>query len=167
MPESIIRLDSCKACNELPVMTGITAVSPLLPVLSPRFFASVKNSRDASLSRVTLVGSRLRTCREAIAAAVLLGDKPTLNTNPGAVYFRNSTNSLRPAMYPPHDPKDLLRVPIQISTSSGLTPKCSAIPRPCAPIVPIEWASSTINQHLCFLQISMNFGRFGKSPSIL
>ena len=39
---------------------------------------------------------------------------------------------------------DLLSVPIHRSTSRGLMPKCSLMPRPCRPIVPIEWASSTI-----------------------
>jgi len=149
------------------VITGITGVSFELPVLSPRFFASVKNSRAASLSRVTRDGSLRRAWIEAIAAAVLGGESPTLKTNPGVVYLRYSISSARPAMYPPQDPKDLLRVPIQMSTSLGLTPKCSEMPRPVLPIVPIEWASSTINQHWCFLQTSMNFGRTGKSPSML
>ena len=45
-------------------------------------------------------------------------------------------------MYPPQDPKDLVKVPIITSTSLGLTPCCSQTPLPVAPRAPMEWASS-------------------------
>ena len=47
-----------------------------------------------------------------------------------------------PAMYPPHAPKLLVKVPIIISISAGSTPQYSHTPRPVGPIAPILWASS-------------------------
>ena len=79
-------------------MTGITGVSLELPVLSPRFLASVKNNLAASFKRVTLEGSLRSTLIDAIAAAVFGGESPTLKTNPGVVYLRYSISSERPAI---------------------------------------------------------------------
>ena len=45
-------------------------------------------------------------------------------------------------------PNVLLKVAIQMSTSPRTTSKCSPIPRPWSPSVPIEWASSIINRSL-------------------
>jgi hypothetical protein len=50
--------------------------------------------------------------------------------------------TLDPAMYPPHDPNDLVKVPIIISTSPGSTSKSSQTPLPVFPTAPMLWASS-------------------------
>lgn len=47
-----------------------------------------------------------------------------------------------PARYPPHDPNDLVNVPIMTSTSAGSTPVCSHAPRPVRPSAPMLCASS-------------------------
>ena len=56
-----------------------------------------------------------------------------------------SMSSLRPAIHPPIDARDLDMVPIQMSTLRASISKCSRMPQPVAPIVPKLWASSTIN----------------------
>lgn len=48
-----------------------------------------------------------------------------------------------PAIYPPIDPKDLEKVPINISISFVSTPVYSHTPRPVSPKAPMLCASST------------------------
>jgi len=51
--------------------------------------------------------------------------------------IRMSTGSL-----PPKEPKDLVSVPIMMSTSEGSTPSFSHTPLPFSPRAPMECASS-------------------------
>ena len=80
------------------MITGTTGVLLLVPVLRPASLASRRNSREFSASRATRSGSSCSSSSDASAAAALAGERPTLKTNPGAVYLRYSTSSLQPAM---------------------------------------------------------------------
>ena len=53
--------------------------------------------------------------------------------------------SVVPAMKPPQEANDLLKVPIRRSTRSS-TPSSSLVPAPRAPSTPAPWASSTISR---------------------
>src|SRR5437660_755512 len=53
-----------------------------------------------------------------------------------------------------------------MSTASGATPKCSALPRPSAPRTPRACASSTISHASYFSFRSTSLGRSATSPSI-
>mmetsp|Transcript_8103 Transcript_8103/g.25439 ORF Transcript_8103/g.25439 Transcript_8103/m.25439 type:complete len:208 (-) Transcript_8103:384-1007(-) len=63
-------------------------------------------------------------------------------------------------------PNDLVKVPIMMSISRGLTPQCSHTPRPVRPTAPIECASSRYTYALYFLHTARIAGRFTISPSI-
>ena len=106
------------------------------------FLANKLNSLKSSIRS----GSLVIILKEDKAAAVFEGVSPTEKTNPGHVYFKYSISSFVPAIYPPQLAKDLLKVPIHISTSWGLILLYSLIPRPVFPSTPMEWASSTISQ---------------------
>ena len=80
------------------MITGTTGVLLPSPVLSPAFLASSRNSLERCCSTPTRSGSDSSTRNDAKAAAAFGGDRPTLYTNPGDVYFKYSINSLVPAM---------------------------------------------------------------------
>ncbi len=115
------------------MMIGTMGVLWLNPVFKPRSLASCRNCLERACTRATRSGSSSSKCSEASAAAAFEGGMPTLYTNPGAVYLRYSISSLQPAMYPPQLPKDLLSVPIQMSTSRGSTFKMFADSAAVAP----------------------------------
>ena len=60
----------------------------------------------------------------------------------------------------------MLKVPMTKSTSFSAL-KCSAQPRPPAPITPMPCASSTIRRHLYLFLILTISGRLARSPSML
>ena len=72
-------------------------------------------------------------------------------------FFEAATN-------PPTPPKDLLNVPVIISTCSKQL-KCSTVPFPFSPMTPIPCASSTINIASYVLHKAMISGSIERSPS--